>query len=98
MRHRRTKLDDALRVARVASESPYLSVRGAAGYEGALATDRRDESVTRSPRAQNPARRTFPAPPPLRRWQTGPTKRSAHLPRLEEIETLLDSSRDHVNR
>ena len=38
-------LDDALRVARAASESPYLSVRGVAGYEGALATDRRDDSV-----------------------------------------------------
>jgi D-serine deaminase-like pyridoxal phosphate-dependent protein len=38
---------EALEVAKAASTSPSLNLRGVAGYEGALASDRRPESVER---------------------------------------------------
>lgn len=38
-------VDQALAVARAASESPHLNLRGVAGYEGALASDREAGSV-----------------------------------------------------
>lgn len=38
-------LAEAMQVARAASESPYLNVRGVAGYEGALVSGREGDSV-----------------------------------------------------
>jgi D-serine deaminase-like pyridoxal phosphate-dependent protein len=39
-------LADAMQVARAAAESPHLRLRGVAGYEGALVSNREEESIS----------------------------------------------------